>query len=184
MVRAVQTYGGTGSTIASMDLLWNSQVLLRWEDTADGKLCYVESTESIPFLGSRFLKLHRYQQMVASDYSGISMVSDDSGEGIVYVAANGKVYHLDRECTYLRTRIQTVTVKEAQEKRNQSGGIYYPCESCCKSQKQGENATVYIASYGDRYHNSQKCSKLKRTVRAVHKSEVENLPLCSKCGGE
>jgi hypothetical protein len=182
MVRAVQTYGSTKSTTSSMELLWSNQVLLRWEDTADGKICYVDRSETVPFLGLGISGLHRYQQMVARDYSGVSMVGDNTGEETVYVAANGKVYHRNRECTYLRTRIQSFTVTEVTSKRNQSGGIYYPCESCCKSQTQSSGTTVFITSYGDRYHNNKQCSKLKRTVREISISKVGNLPACSKCG--
>jgi hypothetical protein len=182
MVRAVQNYGCTNSTLASLELLGTDGVILRWEDTADGKICYVDRRETVPFLGLSILGLHQYQQMVASDYSGVSMVGEDSGEETVYVAANGKVYHGDRDCTYLRTRIQNVTVNALNTKRNQSGGIYYPCESCCHSQAQDGTVTVYITSYGDRYHKNRQCSKLKRTVREVSRSKVGNLPACSKCG--
>lgn len=182
MVKAVQTYGCTGSEVASLEILLSDHVLLQWDDTADGKLCYVNSRESIPFLGGRFVGMYRYQQMVASNYKGISMVSDEDSNDIVYVAVNGRVYHLDRECTYLRTRIQSTAVRELETKRNESGGIYYPCESCCQSQPAPADSSVYIASYGNRYHIQSNCPKLKRTVRAVHRSEIGNLPACSKCG--
>lgn len=181
MVKAVQSYGCTGSEVASLKVLLSDHVL-QWDDTADGKLCYVNSRESIPFLGGRFVSMYRYQQMMASNYEGISMVSDESSNDIVYVAANGRVYHLNRECTYLRTRIQSVTVCQLETKRNESGGIYYPCESCCQSQPASGDSSVYIASYGNRYHIQSSCPKLKRTVRAVHRSEVGNLPACSRCG--
>lgn len=182
MVKAVQSYGCTGSEIASVKVLLSDHVLLQWEDTADGKLCCVNSRESIPFLGGRFVSMHRYQQMVASSYKGISMTSDGSGNDIVYIALNGRVYHTDRECTYLRTRIQSITVYQLESKRNESGGIYYPCESCCQLQSVSADSNVYIASYGNRYHVQSTCPKLKRTVRAVHRSEIGNLPACSKCG--
>lgn len=184
MVRAVQTCRGGKGSLSSLELMRSEHVLLQWSDTAEGKRCYVDRFEEIPFLGSRFLKLHCYQQMVASDYGGVSMVSGESGDELVYVAENGTVYHLDRECTYLRVRIRTVTVRRLETTRNQSGGIYYPCESCCASCPQSADTAVYIASYGVRYHIQSGCPKLKRTVRTVHLSEVGNLPVCSKCGGE
>lgn len=182
MVRAVQAYGSTQSTLASLELLWSDKVILQWEDTADGKICYVDRRETIPFLRLGISGLHCYQQMVARDYSGVSMVGEDSDETTVYVAANGRVYHLDRECTYLRTHVQTCPAEEVGSKRNSSGGIYYPCESCCQATAQSGKVTVYITSYGDRYHKTKQCSRLKRTVREVSKSKVGNLPPCSKCG--
>lgn len=182
MVKAVQVYSSTGSQAASLGILFNDHALLQWQDIADGKICYVSSREGIPFIGSRFMKLHRYQQMVASHYKGVSMASDAEGDDIVYVAANGRVYHLDRECTYLRTRIQSIVVSQLETKRNESGGIYYPCESCCQSQPAAAESSVYIASYGNRYHIQSGCPKLKRTVRAVHQSELGDMPACSKCG--
>lgn len=182
MVRAVQNYGSTKSTLVSLGFLGNSQEVLHWEDTADGKICYIDRRETVPFLGLGISGLHRYQQMIASDYSGISMADDHSGDTMVYVAANGKVYHFNRDCTYLRTRIQSCRVQALKAKRNQSGGIYYPCESCCRSQEQDGDTMVYITSYGNRYHKNSQCSKLKRTVRETSLSKVGNLPPCSKCG--
>ncbi len=184
MMRAIQSYACTESRISSLGILMDEHVLLKWSDTGDRTICCATIWEDIPFLGSRFLKLKRYQQMVASDYKGVSMVSeeDDGDDSIVFVAENGKVYHLDRECTYLRPRIQTVMFWQIKTQRNQSGGIYYPCESCCRSELLDQNSSVYITSYGDRYHIRSTCSRLKRTVRAIHRSEAGNLPACSKCG--
>ena len=92
------------------------------------------------------------------------------------------LYHMDRECTYLRPRIRQDTVFVLKRKRNQSGGIYYPCESCCRSETQPAGMHVYYASYGERYHIREECPKLKRTVRSVRRSKAGSLPPCSKCG--
>lgn len=183
MLRAVQSYSSYGECMVSLEEFVQSRQLILWKETENGKLCYVNDSIEIPFLGSRFFKMNRYQQMVASDYRGISMVSEEEAEGMVYVAKNGQVYHLDRECTYLRTRIHTTTVIEAAGLRNQSGGKYYPCESCCKGEEQEGTEQIYLTSYGNRYHVGRNCSKLKRTVRKVPRSEVGNLAACSKCGG-
>jgi predicted SprT family Zn-dependent metalloprotease len=121
--------------------------------------------------------------MAVTDYSGCSMVSDEVADYFVYIAENGKVFHRDRECTYLRIRIQESTPYVLENKRNQSGGIYYPCESCCHAEAQPSAAMVYFTSYGDRYHIRKECSKLKRNVRAVRRSKAGNLSPCSKCGG-
>ena len=47
-----------------------------------------------------------------------------------------------------------------------------------------ESSTVFITDYGMNYHGKLGCSKLKRTVHKVHKSEVDGKNLCSKCKGE
>lgn len=183
MLGAVQSYSDLGSKGASLEALARDHVILRWEETEDEVFCYVQETTIIPFLGGRFFPLHRHQQMVASSYQGVSMLSTEEGDTWVYLAENGKVFHLDRDCTYLRTRIQSTTVRESLGQRNQSGGKYYPCESCCDGKEQMGDTTIYLTSYGDRYHVRQTCSKLKRTVRKVRRSQAGQMPACSKCGG-
>lgn len=183
LLHTVQTYATTGSKMSSAAGLLDQGVLVRWKEQGGMTYCYTDYSKGVPFLGSAFFRLHRYQQMVAVDYSGCSMALDDVSDYFVYIAENGRVFHRDRECTYLRTRIQESTSYELKNKRNQSGGIYYPCESCCHAEEQPSAAMVYFASYGDRYHIRKECSKLKRNVRAVRRSKAGNLPPCSKCGG-
>ena len=50
--------------------------------------------------------------------------------------------------------------------------------------KKKKPSTVFITDYGMNYHGKLGCSKLKRTVHKVHKSEVDGKNLCSKCKGE
>ncbi len=177
-------YGYSGQKQISLEDILKDHVLIQWEEDGQEKVCYADYNIAIPFIGSRFMKMHQYQQMCVSDYAGISMVPEETGEGEVYIAENGKVFHKNRECTYLRTRIQSALLLEVKEKRNQSGGIYYPCESCCHSQARKESELVYYTSYGNRYHIKKSCSKIKRTVRKVKRSMAGNLSPCSKCGGE
>ena len=183
LLHTVQTYAVTGSKMSSAAGLLDQGVLVRWKEQEGTNYCYTGYSEGVPFLGSRFFRLHRYQQMAVTDYSGCSMVSDEVADYFVYIAENGKVFHRDRECTYLRIRIQESTPYVLENKRNQSGGIYYPCESCCHAEVQPSAARVYFTSYGDRYHIRKECSKLKRNVRAVRRSKAGNLSPCSKCGG-
>lgn len=183
LLHTVQTYAVTGSKMSSAAGVLEQGVLVRWKEQEGTNYCYTGYSESVPFLGSRFFRLHRYQQMAVTDYSGCSMVSDEVADYFVYIAENGKVFHRDRECTYLRIGIQESTPYVLENKRNQSGGIYYPCESCCHAEAQPSAAMVYFTSYGDRYHIRKECSKLKRNVRAVRRSKAGNLSPCSKCGG-
>ena len=57
--------------------------------------------------------------------------------------------------------------------RNTYGAKYYPCESC--SRNQNPAGCVYITSTGNRYHNQETCSGLKRTIRLVKLSQVERI---------
>lgn len=184
LLRSVEAYGNQGEKLASVDVLASNHVLLRWKEQGEDMICYIYDRTKIPFLGSRFFSLRRYQQMIANDYQGVSMVTEGSGGEKVYVAENGMVYHRDRECTYLRTKIRAVDVQDTWGLRNQSGGKYYPCETCCDSIEQEKSATVYIAGYGERYHIYSSCPRLKRSVRQVYLFEVGSLAPCSKCGGK
>lgn len=106
--------------------------------------------------------------------------SDDTeiAEEIVYITSEGTVYHRSRACTYLQCSIITISKDMVGSERNKDGDIYYPCDSC------GDNAksTVYVTNYGNRYHSTIECNKLKRTVLCVPISEVGGRGACSKCG--
>lgn len=182
LLRAVQSYGCQGRGIASLEGFIQDGTIILWKEQENGQICYVDEKVEIPFLGSRFFKMNRYQQMVANDYDGVSMVSEETDDTMVYVAKNGQVYHKNRECTYLRPSIRKTTVSQAADLRNQSGGKYYPCESCCDGREQGGQEYIYLTSYGNRYHLNRNCSKLKRMVRQVNLSEVGDMAACSKCG--
>ena len=71
----------------------------------------------------------------------------------------------------------TVVLHEV-ELEDKDGSIYYACESC------GSNCTnvVFVSPYGNRYHSTINCDKLKRNVIAVPISEVGERTPCSKCG--
>lgn len=183
LLHTMQTYAATGSKMSSAAGVIDKGVWVSWKEEDGMKYCYAGYSKGIPFLGSGIFRLNRYQQMVVADYSGCSMASDETSDYFVYVAESGTVFHRDRECTYLRARIQESTQYVLKNKRNHSGGIYYPCESCCHGVEQLSAVTVYFTSYGDRYHIRRECSKLKRNVKAVRRSKVGNLPPCSKCGG-
>lgn len=107
--------------------------------------------------------------------------SDGGTDTIVYITNTGVVYHRSLECTHLKRSIQSIPSTLVDRKRNESGGKYYPCERCIKGGKAPK--LVYIAGYGDRYHNSLSCSGLKRGIRSIPLSEVGVRPPCQKCGG-
>lgn len=98
---------------------------------------------------------------------------------VVYVTDYGLVYHRDMDCTYLELSIRTVKKEEVGDLRNQSGGKYYACQSCGRDSSEAE--VLYVTDYGERYHTSLDCSKIKRNVYAVLLDEAYGLGGCSKC---
>lgn len=105
---------------------------------------------------------------------------DDNDEAIVYITESGRVYHLKSTCSHISISIETISGKPTWQ-RNKNGGKYYPCEACCKGNEPDEG-TYYITPYGDRYHKNRGCSKIKRTVKQVPLSEVNDRSPCKRCG--
>ena len=113
-------------------------------------------------------------------YEADGAVGDnDEDDPIVYVTPNGTAYHTDRDCVYLNPSISSISSQDISQKRNTSGDKYYACEICGGGIGIG---VVYITSYGTRYHSNLHCSGLKRTISAIHLSEVGGRHACSKCG--
>lgn len=99
-------------------------------------------------------------------------------ERLVYITENGVVYHSDRNCTYLRLSIQSVSKSSIPSMRNIEGAKFYACERCG-----GSGSSVYITDYGNRYHSDINCSGLKRMIIVVPIRAVEGWRPCSRCGG-
>ena len=158
--------------------------LVNWRVQNGRGYCDTEIQDRIPGLPSWLLQVHLYQRIQVHDYAGRSMVVEKAGEdkSYVYIAENGRVYHVSIDCSYLHLGIQSVAGSVVESMRNQSGGKYKPCESCTSGQPAAHFTSVYLTPYGARYHQSKECSGLRRTVRRVLKSTVAGLPPCSKCG--
>ncbi|MGN0241071.1 MAG: hypothetical protein ACI4CS_05245 [Candidatus Weimeria sp.] len=103
-----------------------------------------------------------------------------SGGDTVYVTEKGEVYHESLECTYIRLSIHTTSPSFLGTIRSKDGSIYHPCEECGSA----ISGVCYYTDYGNRAHSSLTCSKLKRTIRAIPRSEaVKRYRPCSKCTG-
>lgn len=127
-----------------------------------------------------FSMTQRYYGRAWTGYDVTQDISDMQEEDpMVYITQTGTVYHVDRNCTYLNPSIEILSAEEVENRRNQSGGKYYPCEICGGSLAQGE---VYITSQGNRYHTLLNCSGLKRTIYTVPLSQTGTRGRCSKCG--
>ena len=105
----------------------------------------------------------------------------EENEDIVYVTANGTVYHTNRSCRTLNIQMQTVLISELPRLRNTSGGKYYPCERCAKG-RLPSLTTAIITIPGSRYHYQADCGSLKRMIAEMPLSEAqEKYRLCRFC---
>lgn len=106
--------------------------------------------------------------------------STEQNEEMVYVSENGSVYHRNPGCRYLNLSLNQIAGSRVSSMRNAYGERYTPCEICSRNQRPA--GIAYITENGNRYHNLETCSRLKRTVRLVKKSDVQGKRACSHCG--
>lgn len=106
--------------------------------------------------------------------------AEETNEEMVFVTETGSVYHKSAGCHYLKLSLNQIPGSQAGKVRNDYGEKYHPCEICSRNQKPA--GSVYVTGTGNRYHNLETCSGLKRTVKLVKQSEVKNMHACSKCG--
>ena len=139
----------------------------------------VEYTMRLPIDTFGVLQIKREIEFRIKPWTGYVSLDPDNQDGtIVYVTETGTVYHANYSCTHLKLSIQFVSQSSLSDLRNQGGGIYKSCDKCVHGSGM---AGVYITNHGGKYHNSLSCSGLKRTIRAVKKSEVPGLGGCSRC---
>jgi len=155
------------------------------EDTIDIILVY---KVKLPLLFIKVDGLPMVQRVKLRGWSGtkVALKSDTEetteDSEIVYITEHGRVYHLNKECSHLNLSIKEAHIDDIKELRNDAGGKYKECEICDKYEIGLENHKVYITDYGDRYHKSLGCSGLKRTIKAIPKSEVGDRSPCKRCG--
>ena len=101
-------------------------------------------------------------------------------EQMVYVTESGSVYHRNPGCSYLNVSLKQIPGSAVKSAGNQYGEHYSACEIC--SRNQNPAGVVYVTERGNRYHNLESCSGLKRTVRLVKASSVQEMGACSRCG--
>lgn len=108
---------------------------------------------------------------------------ESGGDGqenqMVYVTAQGEVYHRDENCSHIHLSVRLIDKSQISQLRNESGGKYYPCAGCGN----GAGQSVYITDTGDRYHSSVACRGLKRSVMKVPVSSLDGWRPCLRCGG-
>lgn len=122
----------------------------------------------------------RYYGRAWTGYDVTQFVSDMQMEDpMVFITETGEVYHCDRNCSYLNPSVSSVPALTVDERRNASGGRYYPCEICGAGMGSGQ---VYITQQGTAYHSRLSCSGLRRTIYTVPLSQVGTRGRCSGCG--
>lgn len=182
---SAREYAAFGTKAGAVTAFVDEKIFIIYDEDADIPVCHVSYKMKIPFIGSEIFQLNFYQQMVINKFSGISMAcgsGEDEGADYVYITKSGKVYHCNKECTYLKPSVREIRGNDVSCERNSSGGKYKQCEKCCRDIEALDLARVYITTYGDRYHKTPVCPKIKRDIRRVKKSEISKLPSCSKCG--
>lgn len=158
---------------------WTESKIMQSEECIDLVAKYKVEAPALIIGFNDFDMYNRIRTRAWTGYDNSEAIKDKEGkEELVYITDDGVVYHKSRGCTYLKLTIAAVDIELLKKKRNADGSIYYSCESC--GDKSG--ATVFVTNYGNRYHSTLSCSKLKRTIRAVPISEVDGRGPCSKCG--
>lgn len=144
----------------------------------------VSYTTSIPFVLFDFLHPRFQERIHTRAFVGVDSRGDGDEEEdvIVYVTPTGRVYHRDKNCTYLRLSVSQILYGDVGGKRNGGGGKYKPCHRCARGLHLSADTPVWITNYGDRYHTNRGCSEIKRTIQEIFLSEVGNRAPCSKCG--
>ncbi len=114
---------------------------------------------------------------------GTEEESEASGEekDTVYMTEHGSVYHVKRDCSYIKIDVVGVWAEQIDKERNESGAKYYACEFCSPVVAKGTQ--VFITEYGTRYHARSTCSAIRRNVKECSLSDViKEYSVCSKCG--
>lgn len=124
------------------------------------------------------------QSVYMRKFIGVSVIGGTDESDIVYVTANGRVYHRDRACTYLKVKIEGMAYSDMAYTRNISGEKYKRCVRCAgkSSAEPDTGTTVYISKYGNRYHLRSDCNAIARNVMPIRLNETDKRKACSKCG--
>lgn len=132
----------------------------------------------MPFSITDSLSVRMYNCFYARAWTGYEVAKENT-KAYAYVAQNGTVYHLDRQCSHLRLSVRQTEKKQIDSLRNENGSRYLPCERC----RQEDSGRLYITDDGSRYHGSLECPGLKRTVYTVEWDRAQKYKPCSRCGG-
>lgn len=130
-----------------------------------------------PFAMGATGEIRTYNSYQGRAWTGYEV--EGTNEEWVYIAENGEVYHVYEDCSYLELDIWKVDISAIKKLTNKEGDLYTRCELCGGSQSN----VVWITGTGARYHTSEECLGIKRTVYKVPADEVDetNYKMCSRC---
>lgn len=167
-----------GGTSLTTNLLGSS--FLENNDEIDMIVTY---TADIPFSILGFYHPLFRERVHSRAFVGVDtrVGKEEEEDVIVYVTPTGRVYHRNKNCTYLKLSVSQVLYGDIAGMRNEGGGKYYPCSRCAGG-VMDPDAKVYVTNFGDRFHVSRACSEIKRTIEEIHLSQVGSRSPCSKCG--
>lgn len=105
---------------------------------------------------------------------------------VVYVAnnyVNSSVYHLDRNCTYLKKKTCSYRYDEIGQQRNYNNRGYSKCDYCFKKVRITRDTICYTTVYGDKFHYKSNCPLMTAYVTKIPKDYIDgyNLRPCFKC---
>ena len=130
----------------------------------------------VPFFeGARIARKLQTERRIYSGYLPHGRDGADGDNRLVYLTDHGSVYHTSLTCTHICLRISPNSLSLLALKAR---GIR-PCEKCIK--KGAQPGAYYITAEGDCYHSTLSCSGLKRSIRAVPRSEAGGIRPCSRC---
>lgn len=123
-----------------------------------------------------FVMFSRMRTRAWTGYDNETAQKDDKEE-TVFVTEYGEAYHTTKSCSYLKLSIRAVNLDYVGNLRNANGECYYACEKCgskCTN-------TIFVTSYGNRYHSTLGCNGLKRTIKEIPISQAGDRKPCKKC---
>ncbi|MCR5837234.1 MAG: hypothetical protein K6G88_12060 [Lachnospiraceae bacterium] len=133
----------------------------------------------IPFAPKSFGSVNAEKRAFIKVWNGQSICRDTNK---VYITKSGKVYHSRKDCPHISISISECDYQRIAEKRNLSGGKYYSCPRCCKTEPI-YNQQVYYAEYGTTFHLDLGCPSITRNVIEVDISQVGDRTPCKDCNG-
>ncbi len=160
-----------------------SMLRSRFDEETKDIVLVADYRVSLPFPILHRFPFHFTEKIHTRAFCGVNTRAEEDLQEkdiSVYVTETGKVYHKTLECTYLKLSISQVKYRDLEYLRGEDGGKYYACERCGGGFFQKEQ-DVFVCNFGNRFHSSRACQKLRRNIRQIKLSEAGGRLPCSKC---